>query len=165
MEEEDNRNKFIIILAQQQLMHCYENNEIVNTYPVSTGKNGLGEQMGSECTPRGWHCVHSIIGLDNAVNSVFVARHWTGEIYSSELALKNPARDWILTRIIQLDGLEEGRNKGGQVDSLERYIYIHGTPDMTPLGIPGSRGCVRMRNKDIVELANWIRMGCRVCIE
>ena len=121
--------------------------------------------MDSECTPRGWHCIHSIIGLTNVVNSVFVARCWTGEIYSEELASKYPGRDWILTRILQLDGLEHGRNKGGQVDTLERFIYIHGTPDITPLGIPGSRGCVRMKNADIIELADWVEVGCRVCIE
>lgn len=158
-------NQLIMILAQSQLMHCYENDKRRYAYPVSTGKNGLGEQMGSECTPRGWHEIHSIIGLENAVNSVFVARVWTGELYSKELALQFPDRDWILTRILRLDGLEPGRNKGGEVDSLDRYIYIHGTPDTTPLGIPGSRGCVRMRNADIIALANWIQVGTRVCIE
>ncbi|AHE67075.1 L,D-transpeptidase [Legionella oakridgensis] len=158
-------NQLIIIVAQSQQMHCYEQDELFKTYPVSTGKNGLGEQQGSECTPRGWHRIHSIIGLENEVNSVFVGRLWTGEIYSSELAVKYPGRDWILTRILQLDGLEPGRNKGGNVDSLERYIYIHGTPDTTPLGIPGSRGCVRMHNQDIIELANWVKIDTRVCIE
>jgi lipoprotein-anchoring transpeptidase ErfK/SrfK len=157
--------QFIIISAAEQLMHCYENDELFKTYSVSTGKNGLGELSGSECTPRGWHCVYSIIGLEHLVNSVFVGRCWTGEIYSSELASKFPDRDWILTRIVQLDGLEPGRNKGGDVDSLMRYIYIHGTPDTTPLGIPGSHGCIRMRNKDIIELAEWIKIGCPVCIE
>ena len=94
-----------------------------------------------------------------------VGRCWTGEIYSSELASKNPGRDWILTRILQLDGLELGRNHGGEVDTLARYIYIHGTPDTTPLGVPGSRGCIRMRNTDIIKLAEWVKIGCRVCIE
>lgn len=158
-------NQLIIILAQPQLMHCYENDELCNTYPVSTGKNGLGEQMGSECTPRGWHEIHSVVGLDNAANSVFVARVWTGELYSKELASQFPDRDWILTRVLRLDGLEPGRNKGGQVDSLGRYIYIHGTPDTTPLGIPGSHGCIRMRNADVIALADWVRVGTHVCIE
>jgi lipoprotein-anchoring transpeptidase ErfK/SrfK len=152
-------------MAEHQLMRCYENDTIVKTYPISTGKNGLGELSGSECTPRGWHRIHSIIGLDNKVNSVFVGRQWTGELYSDDLASKFPGRDWILTRILQLDGLEAGRNKGGQVDSLERYIYIHGTPDSTSLGAPGSRGCVRMRNEDIIELAKWVKINSRVCIK
>ena len=157
-------HQLIIILAKQQLMHCYENDELNKIYPISTGKNGLGEEMGSECTPRGWHCIHSIIGLDNVINSVFVARQWTGELYSSELASKYPGRDWILTRILQLDGMEPGRNKGGQVDSLNRYIYIHGSPDTTLLGVPGSRGCIRMKNTDLIELADWVCVGTYVCI-
>jgi len=165
MNNQIHNNQLIMILAQSQLMHCYENDKLLYTYPVSTGKNGLGEQMGSECTPRGWHEVHSIIGLENRVNSVFVGRVWTGELYSKELALQFPDRDWILTRILRLDGLEPGRNKGGSVDSLARYIYIHGTPDSTPLGTPGSHGCVRMRNADIISLANWVQVGTRICIE
>ncbi len=158
-------NQFIMILAQPQVMHCYENDALCHTYPVSTGKNGLGEHMGSECTPRGWHEIHSIVGLDSPVNSVFVARIWTGELYSDALASQFPDRDWILTRILRLSGLELGRNKGGQVDSLKRYIYIHGTPDTTPLGLPGSRGCIRMRNADVMALADWVPLGTRVCIE
>lgn len=158
-------NQLITVLVGQQLMQCYENDQCHQRYTVSTGKNGLGEQKDSECTPRGWHQIHSIIGLENAVNSVFVARAWTGEIYTSELAAQFPERDWILTRILRLDGLEPGRNKGGHVDSLERYIYIHGTPDTTHLGVAGSRGCIRMRNADVIALANWVRVGARVCIE
>ncbi len=81
------------------------------------------------------------------------------------MAGKFPDRDWILTRILQLEGLEEGRNKGGEVDSLERYIYIHGTPDLTALGKPGSHGCIRMNNKEVIELADWILIDTQVCIE
>ena len=165
MKNKRNALQFISIVAQDQLMHCYENDVLIKTYLVSTGKKGLGEKVDSECTPRGWHRVHSIIGINHAVNSVFVGRIWTGEIYSTELALEYPLRDWILTRIVQLDGLELGRNKGGDVDSLGRYIYLHGTPDTTPLGQAGSRGCVRMRNADIIELVDWIQIDCRVCIE
>ena len=165
MELKQVSDQFIMISSKQQLLQCYEQDVLIKTYSVSTGKNGLGEHLGSECTPRGWHRIHSIIGLDTPINSVFVARLWTGELYSSELASKHPTRDWILTRIIQLDGLEPGRNKGGDVDSLERYIYIHGTPDISPLGVPGSHGCIRMRNSDIIELASWARLGTRVCIE
>lgn len=159
------KNQFIQVNTQQQAMHCYENDVLKKTYVLSTGKNGLGEQEGSECTPRGWHRIYRIIGLDKPINSVFISREWTGEIYSPQLAEDHPNRDWILTRILQLEGLELGRNKGGDVDSLKRYIYIHGTPDTTPLGIPGSRGCIRMRNIDIIELAEWVIEGTRVYIE
>lgn len=158
-------NQFIFISVSQQIMHCFENDIAYKSYPISTGKNGLGEKNGSECTPRGWHRIHSKIGLDAKINSVFVSRQWTGEIYTPELAAQYPGRDWILTRILQLDGLEVGRNKGGEVDSLQRFIYIHGTPDTTELGKPGSRGCIRMRNSDLIELADWVAIDTRVCIE
>lgn len=156
--------KSIIILAKEQQMQCYEDDELYKEYAVSTGKNGMGEQSGSQCTPRGWHRIHSIIGSEHRINSVFVGRKWTGEYYSPELANQFPDRDWILTRILQLDGLEPGYNQGGMVDSLQRYIYIHGTPDTTALGIPGSHGCVRMRNSDVIELSNWVNVGACVHI-
>lgn len=157
--------QFIFVAINQQKMHCFEKDNFYKSYTVSTAKNGLGEQKDSRCTPRGWHRIHSRIGLDAKENSVFVSRQFTGEIYSQELAALFPKRDWILTRILQLDGLEEGRNKGGDVDSLARYIYIHGTPDSTVLGKVGSKGCIRMANKDIIDLANWVRIDTRVCIE
>ena len=161
----DNSTQLIVIRATPQLMYCYDGDALHKTYSVSTGKNGLGEILGSECTPRGWHRVYSIIGQSNEINSVFVGRKWTGELYNAELAARFPDRDWILTRILQLDGMELGRNKGGDVDSLQRYIYLHGTPDTTPLGVPGSHGCVRMHNLDIVALAHWVNIGARVYIE
>ncbi len=154
----------IQIHADTQVMHCYHHRELIQTYEISTAKNGLGEKQGSECTPRGWHAIYSIIGQDHAENSVFVGRKWTGEIYNDDLAKQYPTRDWILTRILQLDGLEPGLNQGGEVDSLSRYIYIHGTPDKTPLGRPGSRGCIRMRNVDVIELATCVSIGVRVYI-
>ncbi|WED44404.1 L,D-transpeptidase [Legionella cardiaca] len=160
-----NTNQFIYISAKQQMMHCFENDNAYRIYLVSTGKNGLGEQNGSGCTPRGWHVIYSRIGLNKPINTVFVSRKPTGETYSSELALRYPKRDWILTRILQLDGLEEGRNRGGEVDSLRRYIYIHGTPDTKELGKPASHGCIRMRNEDVIELTDWIIPGARVYIE
>lgn len=165
MNDQEEMLRFIFVNSKKQQLDYYENNILIKTYMVSTGKNGLGEREGSECTPRGWHRIYRIIGLDKPMNSVFVSREWTGEIYSSELAAQHPRRDWILTRIMQLEGLEPGRNHGGEVDSLKRYIYIHGTPDTTALGIPGSRGCIRMRNEDIIQLAAWVTEGTRVCIE
>ena len=124
----------------------------------------MGEQMGSECTPRGQHCVSDVLGLDCVENSVFVAREWTGEVYSPELAKASPERDWILTRIIRLDGLEPGRNQGGNLDTRARFIYIHGTPDTTSLGTPSSHGCIRMNNQDLVAFAAWVKVGTSVYI-
>jgi len=157
--------KRIDIKAATQKLFCYENDNLLYTYSISTGKHGLGEQRDSECTPRGPHQIHSIIGQGHAMNSVFVARDWTGEVYTPELAQAFPERDWILTRILRLEGLEPGRNQGGHVDTFERFIYIHGTPDSTALGVPGSHGCVRMHNQAIVALAEWAHVGTQVLIE
>lgn len=157
--------QLILIDSKQQLMSVYEQDLCLQTWPISTGKNGMGELMDSECTPRGWHAVHSVIGQGMPVNAVFVAREWTGEIYSPALAAEFPGRDWILTRIIRLEGLEPGRNQGGNVDSLARYIYIHGTPDSTPLGKPGSRGCIRLANAAMIWLADWVKKAAKVYIE
>lgn len=157
--------KHCIIHASKQTLVCYLNQIHHKTYLVSTAKNGLGEQEGSFCTPRGKHSVHAIIGLEHAVNSVFIARQWTGEIYNATLKAQFPTRDWILTRIVQLQGLEPGLNQGGMVDSLKRFIYIHGTPDDTILGVPGSRGCIRMHNQDIIEFSQWATIHMSVYIE
>ena len=154
----------ILINAKTQRLICFEQAVPIQSYRVSTAKNGLGEQQGSGCTPRGWHQIQSIIGL-GAINSVFVSRVWTKEIYDQALAAQCPERDWILTRILRLEGLEPGYNKGGSQDTFDRYIYIHGTPDTTIVGQPGSHGCIRMRNVDVIELADWARVGCRVYIE
>lgn len=159
------QEQLVIVKSEQQQLICYEGDSLFKQYLISTGKNGMGEKMHSECTPRGWHQVYSVIGLENKLNSVFVARKWTGEIHTPDLTLQYPERDWILTRIIQLDGLEPGRNRGGSVDTLKRYIYIHGTPETTQLGKPGSRGCVRMRNQDIIEFSKWIKIGTKIYIQ
>jgi len=134
------------------------------TYPVSTAKNGAGQQSGSGCTPLGQHYVRAKIGSSLPINSVFVGRRPTGEIYSPELASAFPQRDWILSRILWLCGNEPGLNRLGDVDSMRRYIYIHGTPDSEPMGLPLSHGCIRMRNHDIIELFDLVAIGARVSI-
>ncbi len=132
--------------------------------PVSTGLRGAGEVMDSERTPRGWHVVCEKIGEGAPMNTVFVGRRPTGELYTPELREKHPGRDWILTRILWLSGTETGRNMNGNVDSRERYIYIHGCPADVGVGAPGSRGCIRMRNEQIIELFNRVKVGTRVYI-
>jgi lipoprotein-anchoring transpeptidase ErfK/SrfK len=122
------------------------------TYSVSTAKNGPGEKNGSFCTPRGRHVVRAKIGAGQPVNTVFVRRRPTGEVWSPELHAKYPGRDWMLTRLLWLSGCEPGFNRLGDVDTMRRYIYIHGSPDSAEMGKPGSIGCVRMRNRDILEL-------------
>ena len=122
------------------------------TYSVSTAKNGPGEKNGSFCTPRGSHIVRAKVGGGQPLNTVFVRRRPTGEIWSPELHAKYPGRDWMLTRLLWLSGCQPGFNRLGDVDTMRRYIYIHGSPDTAQMGTPGSIGCIRMRNRDIVEL-------------
>jgi lipoprotein-anchoring transpeptidase ErfK/SrfK len=132
---------------------------------VSTSKHGAGEVRGSHKTPRGRHVIRAKIGAGAPLNTVFRGRRPTGEVYSAELAGAHPRRDWILTRILWLSGIEVGRNRLGNVDTMRRYIYIHGTPDSETLGLPGSIGCIRMANRDIVELFDLVPAGTVVDID
>jgi lipoprotein-anchoring transpeptidase ErfK/SrfK len=147
-----------------QALEVWREGRLVKTYPVSTSKHGAGEIEGSHKTPRGRHVVRAKIGAGAPDNAVFRGRRPTGEIYSAELAAAHPGRDWILTRILWLSGAEIGKNRLGRVDTMRRYIYIHGTPDTEPLGIPGSIGCIRMRNRDVVELFDLVPVGAPVDI-
>lgn len=133
-------------------------------YSVSTARNGAGEMNGSFCTPRGRHIVRAKIGNGAAMNTVFVGRRPTGELYRPELRLKHPDRDWILTRILWLSGCEPGFNRLGDVDTMRRYVYIHGAPEDVEMGYPGSHGCVRMRNAEVIELFNLVQTGTPVMI-
>ncbi|PPD31682.1 MAG: hypothetical protein CTY19_13225 [Methylomonas sp.] len=152
-----------IDISVQQL-RVLENGCELRRYPVSTAKNGPGQLKGSECTPTGWHRVRAKIGANAPINSVFVGRRPTGEIYTPQLAVAHPQRDWILSRILWLGGLEPGHNRYGNVDSTWRYIYIHGCPDNLMQAIPASHGCIRMLNADVIELFEAIPVGCRVLI-
>jgi L,D-transpeptidase YbiS len=152
-----------IDIANQHLS-LLDGERIVLSYAISTAKNGVGERKGSHCTPRGRHVVRAKIGDGAAPNTVFVGRRATGEVYSQELASRFPNRDWILTRIFWLSGCEPGRNRLGDVDTMRRYIYIHGSPDTVPMGAPGSIGCIRMHNADILELFDRVPVGTPVQI-
>ena len=143
--------QIIINIALQQLT-LQSNERVIRQYSISSAKKGVGEQQGSEQTPRGRHLIRAKIGANLPLNTVFKARRPTGEIYSAELAEQSPNRDWILTRILWLSGCDIGKNRGGNCDTMRRYIYIHGTPDSEPMGIPASHGCIRMRNTDLAEL-------------
>ena len=154
----------IHVSIPDQQLELLEGNRTVAIYPVSTARNGPGERLGSGCTPRGWHRIRIRIGAGLPLNTVFVGRRPTGEIYDPELATRYPERDWILTRILWLTGLEPGRNRGGDGDTLRRFIYIHGCPDTAPMGEPRSHGCIRMRNRDLLELFEQVSAGDRVLI-
>lgn len=150
-------------IARQQLS-LYQGDHCIKAYAVSTARNGAGERQDSFCTPRGVHVIAEKIGAGCEPGTVFVGRRPTGELYAPELRQVKPERDWILTRILWLAGTEDGKNCGGEVDSYNRYIYIHGTPDDIEIGVPGSRGCIRMRNADVIELFEQVEVGTPVVI-
>lgn len=156
-----------VSLAAQQL-YLYQSSDegdiLLCQFPVSTARNGAGEAEGSFCTPRGAHRIAQKIGADAPLFAVFKARVATGEIWTPQLDAEEPGRDWILSRILWLDGLEPGRNQGGDVDSHERHIYIHGTNEEDKIGTPVSHGCIRMRNADVVTLFDQVAVDTRVNI-
>ena len=158
----------LIINIAQQTLTVYRQNEEIAQYTVSTAKNGIGSQQDSGCTPLGQHVIAEKIGGNEPIHAVFVGRVPTGEVYSAELGLLHPERDWILSRILWLSGLEVGVNKGsntkGGCDTYQRYVYIHGTPDTEPMGQPLSHGCIRMRNNDIVDLFEQVEENTPVNI-
>lgn len=156
--------RLIRISIPDQRLTLVVGEQLLAVYPVSTARNGPGERRGSGCTPRGWHRIRLKIGAGLPLDTVFVGRRPTGEIYSPELAARYPERDWILTRILWLTGLEPGRNRGGECDTLRRFIYIHGCPDTAPLGVPLSHGCIRMHNQDLLALFEEVMAGDRVLI-
>ncbi|MBL1293261.1 MAG: L,D-transpeptidase [Thiotrichales bacterium] len=152
-----------ISVADQRLV-LYESDKVLFESIVSTAKNGVGELNGSGCTPRGEHIIRAKIGAKQPINTVFVGRRPTGEVYSEQLNAVLPHRDWILTRILWLSGCELGKNRLGNVDTMRRYIYIHGSPDTAVMGQPGSHGCIRMHNRDVMTLFDHIDLGTKVMI-
>lgn len=155
----------IKVSIEEQRLQLLQAGDIVMDVAVSTAKNGPGERINSECTPRGWHRVRARIGESCPVNTVFVGRRPTGELYSPEMRADNPRRDWIITRILWLCGEEPGRNRLGEVDTMRRYIYIHGAPDDDPMGVPSSHGCVKMRNSEVIQLFDLVPVGTRALIQ
>lgn len=154
--------KITISIPEQRLRLTDNSGAELKSYPVSTALNGPGEIRDSGCTPRGRHIIRAKIGAGCAENTVFVGRRVTGEIYSPALGEQFPRRDWMLSRILWLSGCEVGFNRLGNCDSMQRYIYIHGTPDTEPMGEPRSHGCVRMRNTDVMELFDLVPVGTPV---
>jgi len=162
---EDKDELYIEISLSTQQLRLYQGTRVLFQASISSAEKGPGEQQDSGCTPRGWHQIRAKIGAGSESNSVFRGRRPTGEIYTTELALEQPNRDWILSRILWLSGLEPGINRLGAVDSMRRYIYLHGTPDSEPMGVAKSHGCIRMRNADIIALYDLIPVHTRVLIK
>ena len=157
--------RWLRIRIATQVLELLEGEHVLARYPVSTSTKGAGERVGSEQTPRGAHEIAELIGAGEPVGSVFIDRRPTGEICTPELCAALPERDWILSRVVWLRGTEDGRNRGNGVDTLSRYIYIHGTPDSEGIGVPRSHGCIRMRNEDVVALFDRLATGMRVQVD
>lgn len=156
---------FLHISIADQRLYGFANGQLCLRFPISTALNGAGELSGSNCTPRGRHQVRAKIGAGLPAAAVLRGRRWTGEVWSQALAEQFPGRDWILTRILWLSGCEPGVNRLGSVDTFRRYIYVHGTPETEPMGVPLSHGCVRMRNADLLELFPRVPPHCAVLID
>ena len=155
--------KIHVSVADQSQRLVDEVGTLLCAYPISTALAGVGEVFGSFQTPRGQHIIRAKIGAGLPENTVFVRRRPTGEVWTPELGQQHPGRDWILTRILWLSGCLPGFNRLGCVDTMRRYIYIHGSPDLAEMGVPGSHGCVRMRNADIVDL--FERVPCYTAVD
>ncbi len=155
----------ITIDIRSQILALYDDQGgLLQRYPISSALKGTGQVKGSFCTPLGNHIVRAKIGAGQPENTVFVGRRPTGEIYTPALGEQFPGRDWMLTRILWLSGCEVGHNRLGSVDTMRRYIYIHGSPDSVPMGVPGSIGCIRMYNRDVMTLFDRVAPGTPVKI-
>lgn len=155
---------YIFIHTEKQQLQLIEAGNILAQYPVSTALKGFGEQKDTDKTPRGWHVIRAKIGTGSPKYTVFIGRRPTGEIYTPALGLMHPERDWILSRIMWLSGLEPGYNRLGDVDTMRRYIYIHGCPDEISLARPLSHGCIRMHNDALIELYDRVPVGTKIFI-
>ena len=157
-------NRYIQVSIAEQRLQLIEDGHTLMDVSVATAKNGPGERSGSECTPRGMHKIRAKIGDKLPSNTVFVGRRPTGETYNPSMRARFPNRDWILTRILWLSGLESGKNRWDDVDTMRRFIYIHGCPDDDSMGVPSSHGCIKMRNSDVISLFDLVETGTRVNI-
>jgi len=153
-----------ISLKEQRLTLFDASRKPLLSCAISSAANGPGCQKNSGCTPLGQHRVRAKIGAGAPLNSVFVGRRPTGELCTADLMAAFPERDWILTRILWLSGTELGVNRLGEVDTMQRYIYIHGTPDSVEMGKVGSHGCIRMRNSELIALFDLVALGTPVNI-
>ena len=155
---------FIYVGVKRQELDLYLNGNHVISYPVSTSAHGAGTKAGSDMTPIGLHKIKGKFGSDVPIGGILKARKYTGNIASIQTNPIKTGEDAITTRILTLEGLENGINKGGELDSYERHIYIHGTAEEGLIGQPASHGCVRMKNEDVINLFNRVEKGLTVII-
>ena len=157
-------DNLLFVSIENQKMYKIQSKEIIETYDISTSKYGVGNQMGSNKTPTGLHKINSKYGHKTPVNGRMIGRVFYGQIAKIFSDTTTSKTDDITSRILWLEGLENGINKGDSIDSYKRYIYIHGTSEEGRIGIPSSHGCVRMKNKDVIDLFNEVAIGTFVLI-
>lgn len=153
------------ISLRDQWLECRDDGRSIARFPVSTSRHGPGERQGSGCTPRGAHVIRAMIGAGLPRGAILRGRRPTGERWHPQRSLDEPQADFILSRILWLSGCERGVNRLGEVDTMRRYIYIHGAADTAPMGVPFSSGCIRMRNDDVIRLFDLVAVGTPVYIE
>ena len=157
-------NELLYVSMKAQKMYHILNNKVIKTYTISSAEKGVGNTKNSEQTPLGLHSVKEKHGDNTPLNGRMIGRIFFGQIAKIYKDTSRSKTDDITTRILWLSGEEERVNKGGNVDSYQRYIYIHGTSEEGRLGTPASHGCIRMNNKDVLELYNKIAVGTKVLI-
>ena len=154
----------IDIDISQQRLYLKQNDDLIKSYPISSSKYGEGSTENSNMTPLGLHVIKEKIGTDVPINTLFISRINTRRTVNIENSRNKTKDDHITSRILWLDGLEEGKNKGKGVDSYSRYIYIHGTHEEGLIGEKASHGCIRMLNNDVIDLYNYVNIGTKVYI-
>jgi lipoprotein-anchoring transpeptidase ErfK/SrfK len=146
-------------------MYLVKHDSVEKTYRISSSKYGIGSRAGSNKTPLGVHRIAEKIGSNAEPNTIFAGRKNTGKLATIIKDSVDVQADDVTSRILWLDGLEPGVNKGKGIDSHSRYIYIHGTPEEGLIGTPASHGCIRMYNRDIIELFDLVKVGTLVLVE
>ncbi len=155
-------DRALVVDPDSQRLFLVRNNRIEATYPVSTSLNGLGNQDGSYQTPTGAHRICEKYGENSPIGTIFRARKDTDRIAHIYTDNTDSPEDYVTTRILRLEGMEPGVNKGKGIDSYHRFIYIHGTPEEGLIGTPASHGCIRMKNADVIALFDAIPIGTLV---
>ena len=157
-------DNLLFVSIENQKMYIIQSKDIIETYDISTSKYGIGNQMGSNKTPTGLHKINSKYGHKTPVNGRMIGRVFYDQIAKIFSDTTTSKTDDITSRILWLEGLENGINKGDNIDSYKRYIYIHGTSEEGRIGFPSSHGCIRMKNKDVIDLFNEVAIGTFVLI-
>ncbi|MAU35984.1 MAG: hypothetical protein CMD14_01260 [Flavobacteriales bacterium] len=157
-------DELIFVSIEKQKLYHIKNNKIINTFIISSSKYGTGSKENSNKTPLGLHKIEEKHGENTPTNGKMIGRVFYGEIAKIFNDKTQSKTDDITSRILWLSGLEKGKNKGNQIDSYKRYIYIHGTSEEGRLGSPASHGCIRMKNKDVIDLYKTVEVGTLVLI-